>query len=53
MQETPEMQVLALGWEDPLEWEMVTHPSIPAWRISWTEKPGGLQPSGLQRVGHN
>ena len=31
-----------LGWKDPLEKEMVTHSSIPAWEIPWTEKPGGL-----------
>ena len=37
-----EMQVQSLGWKDPLEKEMTTHPSILAWRILWTEKPGGL-----------
>ena len=37
-----------LGWEDPLEKEMVTHCSIFAWRIPWTEEPGGLQSMGLQ-----
>ena len=42
-----------LGWEDPLEKEMVTHSSILAWRIPWTEKPGRLQSPGSQRVGHN
>ena len=36
-----------------LEKEMATHSSILAWEIPWTEKPGGLQPIGLQRVGHN
>ena len=41
------------GWEDPLEEGMATHSSIPAWRIPWTEPPGGLQSLGLQRVGHN
>ena len=50
MQET---QVQSLGWEDPLEEEMTTHSSIPAWRIPWTEEPGGLQPMGFQRVGHS
>ena len=35
-------QILSLGWEDPLEKEMVTHSSILAWEISWTEEPGGL-----------
>ena len=38
------------GWEDPLEKEMATHSSTLAWKISWTEKPGRLQPVGLQRV---
>ena len=38
----PETQVQNLGGEDPLEKEMATHSSILAWRISWTEKPGGL-----------
>ena len=41
MQET---QVWFLGWEDPLEEEMATHSNILAWRIPWTEEPGGLQP---------
>ena len=36
--------VRPLGWEDPLEEEMATHSSILAWRIPWTEQPGGLQP---------
>ena len=39
--------------EDPLEKGMATHSSILAWRIPWTEKPGGLQFIGSQRVGHN
>ena len=43
MQET---QVLALGWEDPLEKGMATHSSILAWEIPWTEEPGGLQLMG-------
>ena len=47
------MQVQSLGWEDPLEEEMATHSSILAWRIPWTEEPGGLQSVGSQRVGHN
>ena len=42
-----------MGQEDPLEKEMTTHLSIPAWRISWTEEPGGLESMGLQRVGHD
>ena len=37
-----ETWVLSLGWEDPLEKEMATHSSILAWRIPWTEEPGGL-----------
>ena len=48
-----ETQVLSLGQEDPLEKEMATHSSILAWRISWTEEPGGLQSTGSQRVGHD
>ena len=44
-------QVWYLGWEDFLEKKMATHASILAWRISWTEEPGGLQSMGLQRVG--
>ena len=42
-----------LGWEDPLEKEMATHSSILAWRIPWTEEPGGLQSTGSQRVRHD
>ena len=45
MQET---WVRSLGWEDPLEKGMATHPSILAWRIPWTEKPGGLQSMGSE-----
>ena len=45
MQET---QVQSLGWEDPLEKRMATHSSILAWRIPWTEKPGGLNPWGCK-----
>ena len=45
-----EMQVRSLGREDPLEKEMATHSSILAWRISWTEEPGGLQSTGSQGV---
>ena len=52
MQETKEMQVQSLGQEDLLEEEMATHSSILAWKISWTEDPGELQSTGLQRVGH-
>ena len=50
MQET---QVPSLSWEDPLKTEMATHSSILAWRIPWTEKPGGLQSIELLRVGHD
>ena len=48
-----ETQVQSLGHEDPLEKEMATHSSILAWKIPWTEEPGGLQSMGLQRVGHD
>ena len=41
----------SLGWEDPLEKEMATHFSILAWKIPWTEEPGGLQTKGLQKAG--
>ena len=40
----------SLGGEDPLEGRMATRSIIPAWRISWTEEPGGLQSMGLQTV---
>ena len=49
----PAMQeawVLSLGWEDPLEKGIATHSSIFAWRISWTEEPGGLQANVSQGV---
>ena len=48
-----ETRVRSLGREDPLEKERATHSSILAWRIPWTEEPGGLQSMGSQRVGHN
>ena len=48
-----ETWVRSLGWEDPLEEEMATHSSILAWRIPWTEEPGGLQSMGSQRVRHD
>ena len=48
-----ETGVRSLGREDPLEKEMATHSSIFAWRIPWTEEPGGLQSTGSQRVGHD
>ena len=50
MQET---QVQSLGWEDPLEEGVATHSSVLAWRIPWTEEPGGLQSVELQRAGHH
>ena len=46
-------QVQSLGQEDPLEKEMAIYSSILAWKIPWTEEPGGLQSMGLQEVGHN
>ena len=46
--ETQKTQVQSLGREDPLEEGMTTHSTIIAWRIPWTEEPGGLQPIGLQ-----
>ena len=48
MQET---RVRSLGRENPLEEETATHSSTLAWKIPWTEEPGGLQPMGLQRIG--
>ena len=50
MQET---WVQFLGWEDALEKGMASHSSILAWRIPWTEEPGGLKSMWSQRVGHN
>ena len=50
MQET---RVRFLGQEDPLEKGMATHSSTLAWRIPWTEEPGGLQSRGSQRAGHD
>ena len=48
-----EMQVRSLGQEDPPEKEMATHSSSLAWRIPWTEKPGGLQSMGTQKSQHD
>ena len=48
-----ETQVRSLGWEDPLEKEMPTHSSILAWKILWTEEPGGLQSMGSQKDRHD
>ena len=53
MQEMEETQFRFLGWEDPLEEGMVTHSSILAREIPWTEEPGGLRSMGSQRVGHD
>ena len=50
MQET---QVRSVGWEDCPEEGMATHSSIFAWKIPWTEEPGGLQSVGSQRVGRD
>ena len=47
------MQVQSPGTEDVLEQEMATHSSILAWKIPWTEEPGGLQSMGSQLVGHD
>ena len=44
---------LILGWEEPLEEVMATHSSVLAWRIPWTEEPGGLQSMELQRIRHD
>ena len=48
-----ETWVQSLGWEDPLEEGVATHSSVLAWRIPWTEEPGGLQSTGSQRVVHD
>ena len=48
-----ETLVQSLGGEDTLEKEMATHSSILAWKIPWTEEPGGLQSTGSQRVGQD
>ena len=53
MRETQETQVRTLGGEDPLEEEMATHSSIPAWKFPWTEEPAELQSVGSQRFGHD
>ena len=53
MQEMQEMRVQSLGWEDLLEEGMAIHSSILAWRIPWTEEPGGLESIGSPRVGHS
>ena len=48
-----ETRVRSLGWEDPIEKEMAAHSSALAWKIPWTEEPGGLQSMGSQRLGHD
>ena len=48
-----EIWIQSLGQKDPLEKEMATHSSTLAWKIPWTEEPGGLQTMGSQRVGHD
>ena len=53
MQETWETWVQSLGWEDTLEEEIATRSSILAWKIPWTEEPGGLWSIGSQRVGYD
>ena len=53
MQETQETWVRSLSQEDPLEKGMVTHSSVLAWRVSWTEEPGELQSIGSQRIRHD
>ena len=53
VQKMRETWIQSLGWKDPLEVGMATHSSILAWRIPWTEEPGGLQSTGSQRGGHN
>ena len=47
------MKDIFKNMEDPLEEEMTTYSSILAWEVPWTEQPGGLQSTGLQRVGHH
>ena len=51
--DTREVGLISLSREDPLEEEMTTYSSIFAWKIPWTEKPGGLQFMRSQRVGHD
>ena len=53
MPEAQELWNRSLCWEDPLEEGMATHSGILAWKIPWTEEPGGLQSKGLQRAGHD
>ena len=53
VQEAQETRVRSPGWKDPLEEGIATHSSILAWRIQWTEEPGGLQSMGSQGIEHN
>ena len=53
MQETQEAWAQSLGQEGPLEKEMATHSSVLAWKLPWTEEPGGLQSMGSQTVRHD
>jgi len=53
MEETFEMWIQSLGWEEPLEEGMATHSSILAWKIPWTGKPSRLQSIGSHRVEHH
>ena len=48
-----ETKIQSLGWEDHPEKGMASHSSVLAWKIPWTEEPGGLQSTGLQRVEHD
>ena len=50
MRESQDLWVLFLDWEDLLEEEMATHISSLAWKVTWTEEPGGLMSMGLQRA---
>ena len=52
-QQTQEIRVQSLGWEDLLEKEMATHSSVLAWKIPWTEERGRLQSMGSLGVGHD
>jgi len=53
MQETQEIGVQSLDWEDLLEKELASYSSILTWEIPWTEEPGGLQSMESQWIGHN
>ena len=53
MQKAREMRIWSLGQEDPLEKKTATHSSTFAWKIPWTEEPGGQQSTGWQRIGHD